>query len=176
MRSVSGLKSAFWAGLFLIHTVGVWSAWVALQGGVDEQTRVAVVVRLISLLASNVFFALKIADVRCLRLKPGWQSMVATTVAIGLLHVGAIGEAADLRVDCNPAPLGVVLFVGALCDTDLLRRTLRGWAAALAPGCRRATGLDAEPLHRTGAWLWTWQPAPLNVPPAYAGPRAPPRP
>lgn len=118
------LKRAFWLFILVFHVGAIRSAWFALDGLSGDAEWLSSVFRFFALIGSAVFFALKIADVSWLRLKPGWRSAVSSLVIVALLHVSVVDRATDGELSYSPVHLGVVLFVGSLVEFDGLRRTM----------------------------------------------------
>jgi len=88
------------------------------------------VVRLVMLLASAGFFALKVIDVSWLRVKPGWQSTVVSLLVIALLHVGVLERSTGVNVvDVLPASQ-LVMLAGGAAAAEVLRRVIRRIQAA----------------------------------------------
>ncbi len=115
----------FWAVLLLAHLGALRSEWEALAAISGLNGWGTSVLRSLALFASAAFFVLKIADVRWLRLQPGWRSVVASLVVIGLLHLNVLERVTRTDLSNGPAPLGIVLFVATLIESDRLRRALR---------------------------------------------------
>ncbi|RJP30290.1 MAG: hypothetical protein C4547_16890 [Phycisphaerales bacterium] len=145
------LHVAFWLALLLLHGAGVAYAALGVASGA-----VAVfdgVVRMAMLLASSVYFALKIADVHCFRLTPGWRSGLAAVVAVGLIHIGVARRAARGESGVRPASVGVVLALGAAGHAALVRR----WILELGRACSGA----AQSASKTGLKFGPCGPAAL---------------
>jgi len=171
-RSPSELSvRAFWLAMFLLHVPGLLAALEALLTRSTPELFLAGL-RVAGLSLSASFFVLKMADVRWLRLKPGWRSFVAALIATAVLHVGVLERAANSELACSPVHVGVVLFVGAA-----------GQAARLENRLRRLQDALPRSHARKPAWAACWQrvvestlPVPLLAcVPSYSGPRAPPQ-
>lgn len=104
------LRRIFWAAMLGLHLGPIAACWRSLAAA--EAAPAAI--RLGILLTAAVFFALKVADVPWLRVKPGWRTWVASSIVIALLHLGAVDRAAGTRVADTPGHLGIVLFIGAV--------------------------------------------------------------
>jgi hypothetical protein len=114
---------AFWAVMLALHLVPIFSG-LGITGSAADTDKVAGL-RLAMLLASAAFFALKMADVRWLRLKPGWRSAVASAAIIGLLHMGAVDRALGTDFSASPQHLTAVLLTGGLLTPDSAWRRLQ---------------------------------------------------
>jgi len=117
-------KRLFWAALLVMHLSALGSEWEALGAISGSDAWGTSVLRTLALVASATFFALKIVDVPWLRLQPGWRSVVASLVVIGLLHLNVLERVTRTELSSGPAPLGIVLFAGTLIESDRLRRAL----------------------------------------------------
>lgn len=118
-------RRLFWLCMLLAHVGGVRSALMSLfqpVPGVDWGLGLA---RMLILVASTIFFVLKIADVACLRLKPGWRTWVMSTVVIALLHVQVMNRATGVDLDVSRSAPVAILVLGGLLDSQTLRRILR---------------------------------------------------
>lgn len=119
LRSPRVLWRAFWVLMLGLHLGPILS----LSGAFGTTTEADRGVRLALLLASSLFFALKIADVRWLRLLPGWRSTVVSVMVLALLHLGPIERAAGTHLIGGEAKL--VLFAGGAFALDSVQCGLR---------------------------------------------------
>lgn len=170
-RSPSELSARlFWLAMFLLHVPGLLASLEALLTGSTSDLFLAGL-RVVGLSLSAGFFLLKMADVRWLRLKPGWRSFVAALIATAVLHVGVLERAVDSELACSPAHAGVVLFVGAVGQAARLVNRLQALQDALPRSSARKPALEACRQHLVQYTL----PLPLIAcVPSYSGPRAPP--
>lgn len=119
------IRRAFWSVLLLLHVVGLKSAVTSLSlGGAEVWLRFA------ALTLSMLFFALKIADVACLRLNSNWTSTVAAVVAVCLIHTNVLRQATDGGFDPVPATAAVV--ISAAVAAGMTERVRRHISRALA--------------------------------------------
>ena len=116
------LRRAFWVFLLLIHSAGMISSLA--PSGSEWTFFDAVSAKAIVLALTAAFCALKVANVRCLRLRPGWQSAFAATVAVAILHVGVFERMAASSGGAHPFQL-VVLAGGALGVAPVARSLSR---------------------------------------------------
>ncbi|MEK7732140.1 MAG: hypothetical protein AAB363_09830, partial [Planctomycetota bacterium] len=94
--------------MLVFHVGAIRSAWFALDGLSDDAEWLSSGFRFLALIGSAVFFALKIADVSWLRLKPGWRSAISSLVIVALLHVSVVDRAVEGELSYSPVHLGVV--------------------------------------------------------------------
>jgi len=132
-------RRLFWATLLLTHLGALRSEWNALAALSGDGGWGTSILRSLALFASATFFVLKIADVRWLRLQPGWRSVVASLVVIGLLHLNVLERVTRTELSNGPAPLGIVLFVATLIESDRVRRALRRTPHCEYPRTRNAS-------------------------------------
>jgi hypothetical protein len=143
--------------MLVFHVGAIRSAWFALDGLSGDAEWLSSGFRFLILIGSAVFFALKIADVSWLRLKPGWRSAISSLVIVALLHVSVVDRAVEGELSYSPVHLGVVFFVGSLVEFDGLRQgvlRIRGLAAHKLTGLRPALssfacfhrGIDSDSL------------------------------
>lgn len=164
------VRSGFWLSLFLLHGAALPSIGSALATPAGVADRLGLAVRLIALTASGLFFLLKVADLRWLRLRPGWRSAVAAVVVVALLHVGVVDRAIAGDVAIDPTQVGVVLFLGSLCHLDALRQAFGLILAILS-----AFGHSRREPHRRGMrWENARLPALEQIVASLGAPRAPP--
>lgn len=123
-RLLTAGKRIFWAVMLFAHLGGIRSAWVSLFDSAASPDWAMGGLRLVVLAASAVFFALKIADLPVLRLKPGWRPFVASCVVVALMHVNVIEHAANGDSPYSPAPMAAMALVGALVESSTLRRAV----------------------------------------------------
>ena len=161
---------AFWVAMFLLHVPGLLAALEALLTGSTPELFLAGL-RVAGLSLSASFFVLKMIDVRWLRLRPGWRSLVTAVIATAVLHVGVLERAVESELACSPAHVGVVLFVGAAGQVARLERRLRALNDALP---RRHTRKPALDLCWQRALVYLLPLPLLAYVPSYSGPRAPP--
>ncbi len=171
-RSVGhGLRRAFWALMLLLHLGPVVAAFYSASFGTTTEVPI---LRFFVLLVSSSFFVLKLIDVPCLRLRPGWRSAVAAVLVVVLLHVGVARRALNGEANVSPAPWAALLVFGSVLDPRVVRRVIRrlsNWWAALL---RESGHALLHCLVRRG---WESEPHPLLSMcfVSRAGPRAPPR-
>lgn len=164
------VRSGFWLSLLLLHGAALPSIGSALASPAGVADRLGLLVRLVGLTASALFFVLKVADVRWLRLRPGWRSAVAAVIVVALLHVGVVDRAVAGTLAVDPAPVGVVLFLGSLCHVDILRQAFGLILAILS-----AFGHSRREPHRRGMrWENARPPALEQFIASLGAPRAPP--
>ncbi len=162
-----------WAAILVMHLAAVPTVIGAVFFGQGDQQSIAAFTRLAGLLASAAFFVLKIIDLPCLRLKPGWRSTATALLIIGLLHLGVVERAIEGEVALSPHHLGVVLFavaIGQARVTVPVTRWLRRFSAA--PGLWRLRRHAPERLGH--AWSQVWLALLSFFTPAVVGPRPPP--
>ena len=116
------LKRAFWVFILVLHVGAIRSTWFVLDGMSDNAEWLSSGFRFLALIGSAVFFALKIADVSWLRLRPGWRSFISSLMIVALLHVNAVQRLAAGERMSSPTPLSAVLFVAVLVDVGAVRR------------------------------------------------------
>ena len=165
----------FWLALLLLHfpaivslTLSQFDAWGPLQ--------TSEIVRLAGMSLSAAFFSLKVADVRCLRLRPGWRSFVTAAIVVALIHVGVVERAASGDLEVDPAQFGLVCVLGTLSGADQTRQRLR---LRLAAALRVLAACGNESAKRVVVRFdrlreISFNPHELFLVHAYAGPRAPP--
>ena len=117
-------KRLFWLVMLLFHVGAIRAAWTNLTGDTVAIDWAVGGLRLVVLVASAAFFALKIADVACLRLKPGWRPLIASVVVAALLHVNVLHRAVESDSPYSPAPVAALAVVGTLLESLTLRRGL----------------------------------------------------
>ena len=169
------LKRAFWLFMLVFHVWAIRSAWFALDGLPGDAEWLSSGFRFLVLIGSAVFFALKIADVSWLRLKPGWRSAISSLVIVALLHVSVVDRAVEGELSYSPVHLGVVLFVGSLVEFDGLRRAMlrvRGLIAHRLVALPSPAASYAHSHRRT--YLNTLRPPRWLVSTGVLAPRAPP--
>lgn len=158
---------AIWAAIAAAHVPALFSAWERLAGSGWDAAQLG---GCIGLTLSVVLFSLKICDVPFLRLNANRRSLVASCIAMALIHGDVMG------LDLGPTVIPECTVVVAL-----------GVGAAALPQCRRlfevvaqssrATIQEVSPLSRLSdsAWLdgitrhrWVLCPRPfsLRAPPA----------
>ena len=174
--SRSTIKRAFWLFMLVFHVGAIRSAWSAFEGISGDAEWLSSGFRFLALLGSAVFFALKIADVTWLRLKPGWRSAVSSLVIVALLHVNVVDRAAAGEPISPPTPLSAILFVAVLIDGEAVRRRgARLWNLAvravvdpprsLSPRSYRHDALWPAELIPPRAWLVSGLLSPRPPPP-----------
>lgn len=168
------VRRLFWTVMLVGHLVALHAAWFAALSAAESDLTGPGVFRILGLACSAAFFALKIADVRWLRLLPGWRSLVASSVAVALLHVSVVQRAVDADVRVSPAPLGVVLFVSTCVDFDAVRRAYRRLAPGQIPLRRLRHGHFLGELLARRVWDAGIEPVVLDLVPIHRAPRAPP--
>jgi len=173
--SLSTIKRAFWLFMLVFHVGAIRSAWCALDGLSGDAEWLSTGSRFLALIGSAVFFALKIADVSWLRLKPGWRSAVSSLVIVALLHVNVVDRAVEGELSYSPVHLGVVLFVGTLVEFDVLRRAvqrIRGFIAHRVVGVQPSLS-SCTYFHRR-TYIDTLRPPRWLISTGVLAPRAPP--
>jgi hypothetical protein len=158
--------------MLLLHGAAVPSLWAAVQNGGDAGTLLPLGVRIAAMAVSAAFFALKIFDVRCLRLNAGWRTFVAAVLVVAVLHVGVVDRALNGDFNLDPVNLGVVFCLGTLGYTEPLAHTLRMVLGFLAPLCMMR--MQDKPRWSTRYTELVYRPYALAYVPSYTGPRAPP--
>lgn len=83
------LARAFWLLMIALHVRGILSAGHLFA--VDRD--ILALIRFVAMTAATVFFSLKVIDLACLRLRPGWRSPVTLVLIVLLMHVGVIDRA-----------------------------------------------------------------------------------
>jgi len=165
----------FWTGMLVLHVGAIRSVWLGLHTPGAEGDTVAGAVRVATLGLSVVFFLLKIADVRWLRLKPGWRSTVSAIVVVAVLHISVLDRASRREIYYSPAHLGFVLCIGTLLEVEGLRRMLRRtppWIDRVLNAGRREHSVT--PAYSCTAWEDARKPDSLKVIRRDRPPRAPP--
>jgi len=173
--SLSTIKRAFWLVILVFHVGAIRSVWVALEGMSVDGEWLSSGFRFLALIGSAVFFALKIADVSWLRLRPGWRSAISSLVIVALLHVSVVDRVIEGELSYSPVHLGVVLFIGSLVEFDGLRRAmlrLRGLIVRHLVALSSPTASYAHSHRRT--YLNTLRPPRWLVSTGVLAPRAPP--
>lgn len=161
----------FWLALLLFHAAALPSLLASLNGRNELSEHLALLVRIVGMLLTSVFFVLKIADVRWLRLKPGWRSAIAAIAVVGVIHVGVIDRAVSGDFQTDPAHMGLVFFIGSLYHVETIRHRIRLALSILTP-VRMWRLWRHDSIGR--AWEAVFLPPQLLVVPAFAPPRAPP--
>lgn len=137
-----------WALMLLVHLPALLKGWsaIALDGGTSVRTASFVALNLSALL-----FVLKTAGVRWLDFATDRRSLVALTLAIGLLHVNLAPGAEALALPQAPhAAAGVILIVGLVPVQRLARRLLAGGRLAVR---RARSSVVLTQLERRLLWL-----------------------
>jgi len=110
--------------MLVMHLGALRSEWATLAAISSNCGWGTALLRALGLTAAAAFFSLKIADVGWLRLCPGWRSIVASLLVIGLIHLNVLERITRSDSPNSPVPLGIVLFAGTLLESDQLRRAL----------------------------------------------------
>lgn len=112
----------FWMGMLGMHLIPILTLSGLVGGEAGGPDRI---LRLALLLASAAFFALKIVDVRWLRVKPGWRSTVMSLLVVALLHVGVLERSAGVDLH-SPIPASqMIMLAGGVAAAEMLRRIIR---------------------------------------------------
>jgi hypothetical protein len=135
LRWVTALvvRRALWALMGIVHAPALISAWHAAVITNSDPSRLDTC---LWLTLSTVFFALKAWDVECLRFNTSRRSLVAITVAVGLLHAEAIGE----RMSAPALPPEVPIVATAFLASGL-KAVQRAGEACVSSRPRRAAAL-----------------------------------
>lgn len=163
----------FWLAMLLVHAGAIASVGQSLFAQGLPSDLSALALRGFILLASALFFALKLVDVSWLRLKPGWRSSIASLVIVGLLHVGVIQRATEHALWDTPAEFVAVLSVAAVLGAS---RVSRRWSSRALARVRCHTSTRLTLLTVSWSRFWQEQIRPY-LPPALihsVPPRAPP--
>ena len=162
-----------WAGILALHLAAVPGVIGAMLEGSGDAGGLATLTRLLGLLASAGFFVLKIIDLPCLRLKPGWRSTATALLIVGLLHWGVIEQAVFGEVTVSPSHLGVVLFVVAVGQTGI-RVPVARWLRRFRPAPSLWRFKRHAPERLGHAWSHVWLAFISLCTPIIVGPRPPP--
>ncbi len=95
-QASSRVERLIWASFFAAHAY--WFFAGLLRGTLGFESAVTITL-------SNVFFALKIADVAWLRVNWTARSLLAATLVVLLLHVGVVERAGGAATDWLPTSL-----------------------------------------------------------------------
>lgn len=169
------MKRVFWVFILVLHVGAIRSTWFILDGMSGNADRLSSGFRFLALIGSAIFFALKIADVSWLRLRPGWRSFISSLVIVALLHVNVVDRATKGELSYSPTQLGIVLCVGTLVEFDGLRRAMlrvRGFIAHCLAALSSPAASYAQSHRRT--YLNTLRPPRWLVSTGVVAPRAPP--
>ena len=169
------VRQGFWLALLLLHFGGIRAAWHALNSDMTLAEGLSSALRLLLLLGSSVFFALKVADVPRLRLKAGWRPFVAAMVVVGFLHINVLHRAVNDELTYTPAQLGVVLVAGAVVEMEIVRRIVLELVVRLGRQPKLAVdGHGAGGFRRRNRCLDTIRPPLLLLTAGLFLPRPPP--
>ena len=154
-QNVLGVLSLmFWALMLVLHLGAIRAAWSGLAGDPATADWAMGGLRLVILLASATLFALKMADVAWLRLRPGWRPLIASVVVVALLHVNVLHRAVERDATYAPAPVAAITLIGAFVESSTMRRGVFRLARAAigelrsqrrAQGGRQAAGAGNRP-------------------------------
>ena len=122
-----------------MHVAALPVAVSALAAPADIASKAVTGLRFAGLVLSIVAFVLKIIDVRWLRIKPGWRSIILALLVIGLLHVGVIERAMHGEAMLDPTHLGLVLIAGSAWRIAASKRSLTQLLTHLGTHHRRRT-------------------------------------
>lgn len=160
------LSRCLWAVMLVCHIPALIASWRGLLQAeiVAEQLGGSLL-----LTASVIFFVLKLRGARFLEFNTDRRSLLAVTVAVGLLHADAIGT----RLDFEPVPAQMpvaasTLFVAGLSRVQSVANNILS-RGAMAVRRRTRLAVSTE-VARFGAFaprLWI-------LAPALCTPRAPP--
>jgi len=114
----------FWIVMLLVHAGAIVSVCQQIFTGAASDSLSGLLVRAFVLLVSAALFALKLADVRWLRINSGWRSSVGSLIIVALLHVGAVQRAVNDDLLIAPIEVGAVVILGSALGIDELRRRL----------------------------------------------------
>lgn len=140
---------AAWVVMLVAHLPGCAAVFAAVAAeGAGEHLG-----RLVALIASQVFFALKAADVAWLRVPVDRRSIVACAVAVLLLHADVVQRrlSASHELPTSPAECVVLAAPVILALRVCMPRTQRGGrtiAGSYRPSRSRLALLMIEPLIR----------------------------
>ena len=129
-------RRVFWGALLGLHLLALPSAATAFSDASDLSGGA---VRLCTLSLAILFLLLKLLDLRCLRLAPGWHSVVASFTLVALLHVMAIERQTDGRLSARTTGTAILMSGCAGLTAGTARRGLQRLAL------RRLS--FAQPLH-----------------------------
>ena len=121
------------AGIVAQQNIQV-SATVSLASGVTALVAGAPTahpIRVTLLGLALAFFALKVADVRWLRLAPGWRPLCAFTVCVLLLHADVLRRNHLVTTDVWPDAVLVAFSAGAVALAAPWARGVPGWLGAV---------------------------------------------
>jgi hypothetical protein len=168
-------RRLFWTALLVMHLSALRSEWEALAPASGNQGWGTSLLRTLALAASAVFFFLKVADVRWLRLHPDRRSIVASLVVIGLLHLNVLERITRTDLSRGPAPLGIVLFAGTVFESDLFRRAMSRIPSIADAAFRSTIHPQRFVCGLTGpAWEQAFKPHFMRIVARFAPLRAPP--
>lgn len=167
-----GLARAFWVCALIGHAPALLTACGRfLANPLDAD----LVLRSAALATATVFFLLKILDLPQLRLVRDWQSLLAMTVVVSLLHAGVMHRAARDGQAVGFQPFAAVLIGGGL--VALSRAAVRAARAVGQLRIRQWQRTQRAVLHTRLVELLAWRIPPrfLLLSRACALNRAPPR-
>jgi hypothetical protein len=123
-RLVPLLSRAFWATMLLGHLPGLCRSVAAIATGESSDPTA-----LLTLGIASVFFAMKTADVACLRLPRGRRALIAFTICVVFLHADLIQRVLPGQADANGARVamivGATLIAGLVLTANRVGRPVR---------------------------------------------------
>ena len=174
-RRLAHAGRLFWATMLLMHLGALRAEWASLAAVSSHCGWGTTLLRALALTAAAAFFSLKIADVGWLRLCPGWRSLVASLLVIGLIHLNVLQRITRFDSANNTVPLGIVLFAGTLLESDQLRRILTKIPSIIKPALRLSTHPCRFACGLTGpAWEQIFKPHVVRITTHSVALRAPP--
>lgn len=117
-------RRAFWVGMFALHAVAVPTMWSRIAEAVSEGGFLLGAARGAGFLASLLFFLLKVADVRWLRLRPGWRPATTAILTVALLHGDPVYRWASSDSPADFEPVVVLFVVGGALECEVFRRAV----------------------------------------------------
>lgn len=117
-------RRAFWLGMFALHAVAVPAMWTRIAEAVTEGGWLLGLTRGAGFFASLLFFLLKVADVRWLRLRPGWRPATTAVLTVALLHGDPVYRWASGHSPADFEPVVVLFVVGGALECEVFRRAV----------------------------------------------------
>ena len=177
LRATFGGTRLLWIVMLAMHVIAIPGLVATISKTTAFSELIGPLLRIVGLAASGAFFVLKIIDLPCLRVKPGWRSMVGVVLIIGLMHVGVVDRTIGGEAATETAQLGFIALVGAVRCRAAIRHAFRRILNPLLPIrlIRRIV-----PLGRfNSGFEWTWADDIIcrvsqTFHTTFSGPRAPP--
>ena len=175
-RSIlAAARRSFWLFMLFTHIGAVRSACTSLAQPSSDLDWGVSLGRVLLLAASTVFFLLKIVDVQCLRLKPGWHSWVAFTLVVALLHINVIQRASGRQLAVSPAGTAAAVVLGTFMERQALQHGLKRLLNRFLGAKKLLTGAAATLVaFRRFALQALFLPPPQHVFTNLLSPRPPP--